>query len=233
MKLVRGRTLAALLETRRGPDAGPDALPLHLRAGLPDNGLRPRSGCNPPGPEAVKHHGRQLRRGAGHGLGPGQGARSGGLADEKHATSPSDDAGRRLHVAERVGDDGVAPRLGARNAVVHGPEQAQARWTRSTSGRMFSPWARCSARSSPESRRSWGKTVLTFTARRSGPTSRTRSRDSTHAMPTRSWWPCAVVPGRRAKHRPRDAGTVVARLTDYLRGVEGRLREAELAQARA
>ncbi len=36
-----------------------------------------------------------------------------------------------------------------------------------------------------------------------------------------------------AKHRPRDAGAVVAGLTAYLRGVEGRLREAELAQAGA
>ena len=35
------------------------------------------------------------------------------------------------------------------------------------------------------------------------------------------------------KHRPRDAGVVVTGLTAYLRGVEGRLREAELAQARA
>ena len=35
------------------------------------------------------------------------------------------------------------------------------------------------------------------------------------------------------KHRPRDAGIIVAGLTAYLRGVEGRLREAELAQARA
>ena len=35
------------------------------------------------------------------------------------------------------------------------------------------------------------------------------------------------------KHRPRDAGMVVAGLTAYLRSVEGRLREAELAQARA
>ena len=35
------------------------------------------------------------------------------------------------------------------------------------------------------------------------------------------------------KHRPRDAGIVVDGLTAYLRGVEGRLREAELAQARA
>ena len=35
------------------------------------------------------------------------------------------------------------------------------------------------------------------------------------------------------KHRPRDAGMVVTGLTAYLRGVEGRLREAELAHARA
>ena len=35
------------------------------------------------------------------------------------------------------------------------------------------------------------------------------------------------------KHRPRDAGVVVPGLTAYLRGVEGRLRDAELAQARA
>ena len=36
-----------------------------------------------------------------------------------------------------------------------------------------------------------------------------------------------------AKHRTRDAGMVVTGLTAYLRSVEGRLREAELAQARA
>ncbi len=35
------------------------------------------------------------------------------------------------------------------------------------------------------------------------------------------------------KHRPRDAGMVVTRLTAYLGGVERRLREAEVAQARA
>ena len=36
-----------------------------------------------------------------------------------------------------------------------------------------------------------------------------------------------------SKHRPRDASVVVMGLTEYLRGVEGRLREAELAKARA
>ena len=35
------------------------------------------------------------------------------------------------------------------------------------------------------------------------------------------------------KHRPRDAGVVVLGLTAYLRGVEGRLRDAELAKVRA
>lgn len=35
------------------------------------------------------------------------------------------------------------------------------------------------------------------------------------------------------KHRPRDGGAVVDRLTSYLRSVERRLRDAELAQARA
>jgi serine/threonine-protein kinase len=35
------------------------------------------------------------------------------------------------------------------------------------------------------------------------------------------------------KHRPRDAGAVVARLSAYLGGVERRLREAEVAQVRA
>ena len=72
------------------------------------------------------------------------------------------------------------------------------------------------------------------TARRSGPTWRTREAGSTPATPTRSWWSwrrscLAAAP----KHRPRDAGAVVARLSAYLGGVERRLREAELAQARA
>ena len=44
MKLVRGRTLAALLEARAGPGRGPAAVPRDLRAGLPDDGLRPRRG---------------------------------------------------------------------------------------------------------------------------------------------------------------------------------------------
>ena len=44
MKLVRGRTLAALLAARQGPGGRPAAVPRDLRAGLPDDGLRPRCG---------------------------------------------------------------------------------------------------------------------------------------------------------------------------------------------
>ena len=73
MKLVKGRTLAALLADRADPGRRPAAVPGDLRAGLPDGGLRPRPGRDPPRPEAVERDGRALRRGPGDGLGPGQG----------------------------------------------------------------------------------------------------------------------------------------------------------------
>ena len=61
MRLVKGRTLAALLEER--PDSAHDLrpIPLGLRAGVPDRGLRPCAGRDPPGPQAVERHGRCLR----------------------------------------------------------------------------------------------------------------------------------------------------------------------------
>ena len=60
MKLVKGRTLAALLAERRRPGRRPAAVPGHLRAGLPDGRLRPRPGRDPPRPEAVERHGRRF-----------------------------------------------------------------------------------------------------------------------------------------------------------------------------
>ena len=65
----------------RGPGGrgrGPAAVSGDLRAGLPGDGLRPRLRRDPPRPEAVERHGRQLRRGPGHGLGARQGDRPGG-----------------------------------------------------------------------------------------------------------------------------------------------------------
>ena len=73
----------------------------------------------------------------------------------------------------------------------------------------------------------------TSIARRSEPTCPTRWHGSTRATPTRSGQPARSCLAAAPKHRPRDAGAVVARLSAYLGGVGRRLREAELAQARA
>ena len=73
MKLVKGRTLAELLAERDRPA---DDLPRFLgdlRADLPDDGLCACPRRDPPRPEALQRDGRQLRRGAGDGLGAGQG----------------------------------------------------------------------------------------------------------------------------------------------------------------
>ena len=58
MKLVKGQTLAALLAgtCRRRPHDLPRFLG-DLRVGLPDHGLRTRPRRDPPGLEAVEHHG--------------------------------------------------------------------------------------------------------------------------------------------------------------------------------
>ncbi len=68
MKLIAGQTLADETEDRRPAAAAPG-----VHAGLPGGRLRPQPGRHPPRPEAGQRHGRRLRRGAGHGLGPGQG----------------------------------------------------------------------------------------------------------------------------------------------------------------
>ena len=77
MKLVKGRTLAALLHERTGPAHDLPRFLVDLRAGLPDHGLCPRPGRDPSRPEAVERDGRLLRRGPGDGLGPGQGLAQG------------------------------------------------------------------------------------------------------------------------------------------------------------
>ena len=78
MKLVKGRTLAAFLAERPGPDADLPRFLADLRAGLPDGGLCPRAAGDPPRSEAGQRDGGLLRRGAGGGLGPGQGPARGG-----------------------------------------------------------------------------------------------------------------------------------------------------------
>ena len=71
MKLVKGQTLAELLDGPLGTGRRPAPVPVDLRGHRADDGLRPRPRRDPPRPEAVQRDGRQLRRGPGDGLGPG------------------------------------------------------------------------------------------------------------------------------------------------------------------
>ena len=99
MKLIKGRTLAELLADGRSPDAIARGCWAIFEVGLPDDGLRARPRRDPPRPEAVEHHGGQLRRGAGDGLGPGQGPDRGRAGVGGRAGRPG-----------RVARDGRSPR---------------------------------------------------------------------------------------------------------------------------
>ena len=121
---------------RRAPRAGrrSRAAAGNLRIGLPDHGLRARPRRHPPRLEAVEYHGGQLRRGAGDGLGPGQGldpgccAGGGGGAGCPGRVAGVDgghgaERGRRRAVAagERAGDPGLhGTRAGARRGRLAG-----------------------------------------------------------------------------------------------------------------
>ena len=188
----------------RGPRRGPAAVPLDLRAGLPDDGLRPQPRGDPPRPEAVERHGRRLRRGPGDGLGPGQGARPGGRGRRASGRSAPATAPRAVRTL-RSGSEGRSrgpARCSARRRTWP-PSRPGASWTRSTSGRTSSASARSSARSSPASRPTRAGPRPRSTARRSGPTCRTRWRGSTPAMPTPSWsrWRGRAWPPRRRTGR--------------------------------
>ena len=121
MKLVKGHTLAQLLEARDGPDDDLPRFLVDLRGHRPDGGLRPRPRRDPPRPEAVQRDGRQLRRGAGDGLGAGQGPaprRRGRRREGRPGRAPGD--GHR-HGAERLGRPRPVPaRLGDGHAGLHG-----------------------------------------------------------------------------------------------------------------
>ena len=188
MKLVRGRTLAALLAGRRGPDDDRMRFLSDLRAGLPGDGLRPRAGRCPPGHEAVEHHGRGLRRGPGHGLGPGEGPGP-GRHRRRGAVDPAERRLRRLDAAQPLGRDGIAAGLGARHAVVHG-----ARTGPGCAGHAGRACGRLRPRLDPL-RDPHRRTGLRGRSRRRGvsqgrsePTSPRRPPGSTPATPTQSWW---------------------------------------------
>ncbi len=85
-----------------GPSPRPAPLPLDLRGGLPDDGLRPRPRRDPPRPEAVEHHGRLVRRGPGDGLGTRQGLAAGRRGRRRLGRQVAGSRYGDRHGAERI-----------------------------------------------------------------------------------------------------------------------------------
>ena len=122
MKLVKGHTLAGMLEDRANACRRPAQVSRHLRVDRPDRRLRTRAWRDPPRPETVKRDGGRVRRSPGDGLGSGQGlaARRSRRRRAGRQNQPAGDGDR--HGAERVRRfRPIACRLGDGNAVVHGP----------------------------------------------------------------------------------------------------------------
>ena len=101
------------------------------------------------------------------------------------------------------------------------------------SERTSSRWARSSAKSSRASPRSRGAAAQVYCNAKRADLADAEARlgacDADAELVELAQACLAAAP----KHRPRDGGAVVARLSAYLGGVASRLRAAELAQARA
>ena len=130
------------------PGAGPAAVPVDLRAGLPDDGLCPRAGRDPPRPEAVERDGGILRRGPGDGLGTGQGAAAGG--HRRRGGGPGGPGNGRSRRCEAARPGAAASRRQAASWArprTWPPSRPGARSSGSTSAPTCSAWGRSSARS--------------------------------------------------------------------------------------
>ena len=233
MKLVRGRTLAALLAARRSPDEDRTRFLVDLRAGLPDRWPTPMS-------KGVIH--RDLKPSnimvGSFGevqvmdWGLAKVLDQGGVADEERAVLAGDDI-RHLDLAS--GSEAMESRPGSvlGTPSYMAPEQARGDGHARRAGGRLRP--RLDPLRDPD--------------RPAGVRGRSRSRGvpqggegrplrcvrTTRRLRRRrgAGGPGPGVPGRRAEASAPGRGDGRAGLTAYLRGVEGRLREAELAQARA
>ncbi len=237
MKLIKGRTLATLMNDRALPGAGSAAAPGHLRAGWTDDGLRARPGGDPPRPEAVEHHGRIVRRGPGDGLGPGQGLAQGGI-EERCRCAPGQRDDRRHGAAQgrRANSRSSARRWALRPTWP--PSRPGARLkTIDRRADVFALGSILCEILTGEPAFSGGSPNEILRAARRGETAAALARlercgaDLELLAVARD---CLAV---EARDRPADAGVVAGRMTAYLAGVQERLRAAELlrveAQARA
>ena len=234
MKLVRGRTLAALLEARGGPDE--DRMPFlsvfeqvcqamayaHSR-GVIHRDLKPSN-------VMVGAFGEvQVMD-----WGLAKVLDQGGVADEERAPRAGDGASAVRTL--RRGSEGLESRVGSVLGTPSYMAPEQARGELDTLDERADVFALgsilCEILTGRPAFAGGSATDLYRKAERadlSDALARLDACDSDAELVDLARSCLAAAP----KHRPRDAGAVVARLSAYLGGVGRRLREAELAQARA
>ena len=234
MKLVRGRTLAALLDARERRDEDRmqflsifeqvcQAMAYAHSRGVIHRDLKPSN-------IMVGAFGEVQVMDWGLAKALNQGA----LADVPAAIRSHDGAHsvRTLHRGGGGAESRVGSVLGTPSYMA--PEQARGELDTLDERADVFARARSSARSSQVRLRSQAVPRPRFAGRRSEPTCRTRvARLDAFAGDAELVELAQSCLAAAPKDRPRDAGAVVGRLTGYLSSVERRLREAELAQARA